>query len=122
MTTELAKRSLYEFPHPEKNGTENELEILPATDIFEDEDKFTLYFEIPGANSSTVTVEVANGILCVRAKSSLIRRGRPVVFHRDFQLARSIDVEKISAQTTDGVLTLQLPKSAQAKIHRIKVS
>ena len=38
-----------------------------------------------------------------------------------FGLIDAIDIENISAKTQDGVLTLTLPKSDRAKVHRITV-
>ena len=45
----------------------------------------------------------------------------PLLYKRSFQLSDAVDVENISAKTQDGVLTLTLPKSERAKVHRIQV-
>ena len=44
-----------------------------------------------------------------------------MLYKRSFQLSDAIDVENISARTQDGVLTVTLPKSERAKVHRITV-
>ena len=98
------------------------IEIMPLVDIIEDEHAMIMYFEIPGAKPEHVSVEVANRILSVDAKSCLTRKGREIVFKRCFQLSSSTDVSKIHAKTEDGVLTLTLPKSEEAKVHKIQVS
>lgn len=97
------------------------LEMIPATDIVDDEKETTVLLEVPGANAKTVTVEVKDQVLNVEAKSSLTRRGMPLVFKRSFQLSDAVDVEHIGAKTQDGVLCLTLPKSERAKVHRITV-
>ena len=97
-------------------------EVMPLADILECEDGVTMWFEIPGANSKTVTIEVRNKVLSVRAASTLRKGGRSILVRREFQLSDLIDVENISAKTADGVLTLVLPKCERAKVHRIKVS
>ena len=103
--------------------SENEIqEVMPLADILECEDGVTMWFEIPGANSKTVNIEVRNKVLSVRAESSLRKAGRRILFRREFQLSDLIDVENISAKTADGVLTLTLPKCERAKVHKIKVS
>ena len=97
-------------------------DVLAPADILEGEGAVASWFEVPGASSKTVDVEVRNRILSVSAESALRRGGRPVRYQREFQLSDVIDVEKITAETKDGVLTLTLPKSEQAKVHKIKGS
>ncbi|MBR1965646.1 MAG: Hsp20/alpha crystallin family protein [Lentisphaeria bacterium] len=98
------------------------IEILPLVDIIEDEHAMTMYFEIPGAKPENVSVEVANHILSIEAHSCLCRKGRQIVFRRCFQLGTSTDISKIHAKTNDGVLTVILPKSEDAKVHKIPIS
>lgn len=105
-----------------KNCSGEPVEIMPLVDIIEDEHAMIMYFEIPGAKAEHVSVEVANRILTVEAKSCLCRKNRPVLFRRCFQLNSSTDISKISAKTEDGVLTLTLPKSEDAKVHKIHVT
>ena len=101
---------------------DEQIEVRPVVDITENADGVTLCFEVPGANSKTVDVEVRYGVLYVTAKSSLRRRERPIVYKRAFQLSDSVDVENISAKTEDGLLTIVIPKSEKAKVHKIKVN
>lgn len=97
------------------------IEIMPLVDIIEDDHAMIMYFEIPGAKAENVSVEIANRILTIEAKSCLTRKGREVVFKRCFQLSNSTDAGKVHAKTEDGVLTLTLPKSEEAKVHKIQV-
>jgi len=97
------------------------LEIMPLVDIIDGTEGVDMWFEVPGANSGTVDVEVRNQVMSLEARSSLRRNGRPIVFRRSFQLSDGIDVTGITAKTQDGVLSLCLPKSAAAKVYKIKV-
>ena len=81
---------------------EETLEIMPLVDIL-------------------INIEVKEGVMTMTADSSLRRDGKKLVFKRVFQLADSVDVEKITAKTQDGVLTLNIPKSESARVHKIKV-
>ena len=99
-----------------------QIEVRPVVDITENAEGVSLCFEVPGANSKTVDVEVRYGVLYVTAKSSLRRRERSIVYKRAFQLSDSVDVENISAKTEDGVLTIEIPKSEKAKVHKIQVN
>ena len=60
--------------------------------------------------------------MSLNAESSLRRNGKRIVFKRRFQLSDGVDIEKISAKTQDGVLTLNIPKSEREKVHKIKVN
>ena len=42
-------------------------------------------------------------------------------FRRQFTLSRELDASRIEAQLRDGVLRLTIPKSEQARPHRIEV-
>ena len=97
------------------------IEVRPAVDILESENGLKIVFEVPGANSNTVSVEVENGILSMKAESAITKGGYPVRFTRAFQLSDAVDIEKITAKTCDGLLTLNLPKSARAAVHKIAV-
>ena len=105
----------------EVKKNEQYMEVLPAADIIDSEKNAVISLEVPGANSQTVTVEVKDQILSVEAKSSLTYHGIQLLYKRSFQLSDAIDVESISAKTQDGVLTVTLPKSERAKVHRIQV-
>lgn len=96
-------------------------EVRPAVDVTEENEGITIAFEIPGVNSKAVELGVKERVLSLIAKSTLTRRGMPVVYKRAFQLSDAVDVERITAKTQDGVLTLFLPKSEKAKVHRIQV-
>lgn len=100
---------------------ENAVELRPAVDVIESDKGVKIMFEVPGANSETIDVSVADGILTMQACSTLTRKGYPVCYRRAFQLSDMVDVAKISAKTKDGVLSLFLPKSERATVHRIKI-
>ena len=105
----------------EVKKNEQYMEALPAADIIDSEKEAVISLEVPGANSKTVAVEVKDQVLTVEAKSWLTYHGAPLLYKRSFQLSDAIDVESISARTQDGVLTVTLPKSERAKVHRITV-
>ena len=100
---------------------ENAVELRPAVDVSQEDCGVKIQFEVPGANADTIDVAVENGVLEMRACTTLKRNGYPVVYRRAFQLSDMVDVKGIQAKTADGILTLCLPKSERATIHRIKV-
>lgn len=105
----------------ETKKNEQYMEVLPAADIIDGEKNAVISLEVPGANAQSVTVEVKDRILSMEARSSLTYHGMQLLYKRSFQLSDAVDVDNISAKTQDGVLTVTLPKSERAKVHRIQV-
>ena len=100
---------------------ENAIEVRPAVDVLEEECGVKIMFEVPGANAQSIDVSVEDSVLTMKACTTLTRNGFPVWYHRAFQLSDMVDVKGIEAKTQDGILTLCLPKSERATVHRIKV-
>ena len=95
--------------------------VRPVADVTDEKDGVEICFEIPGASSDDITLEIKDKLLTLKACSSLHRRGMPVVYQRSFYLSDAVDTEKISAKASDGLLTLFLPKAESAKSHKIEV-
>ena len=123
MSTNKEKIAEEKTPAEETKPAEEieRVELRPAVDIIESEEGVCIFFEVPGANAKSVEVEVNDGVLYMTAKSTMTRNGRPILYKRAFQISDAVDVENITAKTTDGVLKLVLPKSEKAKVHKIKV-
>ena len=90
-----------------------------ATDIRESDKDFTIETELPGFGKSEIAVSVKEGVLTVKAEhqaktetddNGYIRRERSnASVERSFEVS-GVDAGAISAQFTNGVLTLTLPK------------
>jgi HSP20 family protein len=103
----------------------------PVADIFETDLALTVTMEMPGVDRSNVDVSVENDILTVegRVNFSKYEGLQPLYteynvghYVRSFQLSSKIEQEGISAQLSDGVMTLVLPKAEKAKARRISVA
>ena len=103
----------------------------PAVDIEEKEDAFVLNADLPGVNPKDLELEVHDGMLRIAGKreeaneekrEGVYRRERRAgSFERQFQLGAHVDASKIAAEYKNGVLTVTLPKSAEAKPRQIPV-
>ena len=90
-----------------------------ATDIKESDKDFTIETELPGFDKSEIAVSVKEGVLTVKAEhqsreeqddNGYIRRERSnASVERSFEVS-GVDAGAISAQFTNGVLKLTLPK------------
>jgi len=89
-----------------------------------------VHFDLPGADSSSIEIQVEQNALTVRAErffeeregDEVIVRERPTgVFSRQMFLGQHLDVEKIAANFDEGVLTLAIPVAETAKPRRIEI-
>lgn len=112
-------------------STQNGMTWAPAMDVLERENEIQCTFELPGLSPDDVEITVENGVLTVSGERKYEedkeqngtryterRYGR---FQRSFTLPEHVDSEQISAKFENGVLTLTLPKSAQARARRIQI-
>ena len=104
--------------------------FLPTTDIYETEDALTVVLEMPGVDRDNIEVNVENGVLTVEGKISFGKYEglQPIYseynigpYRRSFRLSSRVDQDNIRAELRDGVVSLVLPKAAEAKPRRIEV-
>ena len=115
------------------NGTPGMQSWVPPMDLEDQEDLIRVSFEIPGVNRDDVTVTVENGVLTLAGEKRFERTsgdeksGPQIVerrygrFERSLSLPQSVDADKVSAQYENGVLTLELPKSAESRKRKISI-
>jgi HSP20 family protein len=96
----------------------------PAVDIAEKENSYEITAEIPGLDASNLEIKLTNGTLTIKGekkeekeekkKDYYLSERRFGSFQRSFQVPEGVDVEKIDASFKNGVLTITLPKTADA--------
>jgi HSP20 family protein len=105
--------------------------FVPTTDIFETEDSLNVLVEMPGVEKGNVEISVKDRILTIEGRIDFQKYAgmNPVYteynignFHRRFSLSNKVDASKIRAEMRDGLLILTIPKSEEAKAHKIEVS
>ena len=102
-----------------------------ATDVTESDKDYRIAAEIPGMDERDVEVTVASGVLTMKGekkeeyeetKKDFYRSERSYgAFQRSFRLPEDIDPDKIEASLKKGVLTVVLPKTAEAQKKARKV-
>ena len=127
---ELAVREKREVATKEEKTVPGRF-FVPHTDVYETEDALTVVMEMPGVDRKDVEIELKDDVLRVEGKIDFAKYGgmEPVYteynvghFARSFALSDKVDQENIGAQLEDGVLTLTLPKVAEAKPRRIALT
>lgn len=104
--------------------------FVPATDVVETPDKFILVMDMPGVCADCAHVSIIHDELVVTGHVThgeddddyvLYREYDVGHYHRHFGLPATIDQSKIEAMISNGVLTVTLPKSEDAKPRRVPI-
>jgi HSP20 family protein len=102
----------------------------PRFDVRDDGDAFVLRAELPGIPAKNLELTLTGQVLKLRAARSVDVPEGFVAHRREraaFDLTRSIslptriDAERVSAEAKDGIVTVTLPKAAEAKPRNITV-
>jgi HSP20 family protein len=102
----------------------------PYTDIHETADAVVVTMEMPGVDKGAVDIRLDKGVLTIKGTVDAAKYEalKPIYseynvgnFIRTFTVSTKIDGAAISAGMADGVLTVTLPKAAEAVAKRIKV-
>jgi HSP20 family protein len=110
-------------------GTTARPAFMPM-DAWREGDSFRIEFDLPGVQPDSIDLDVERNVLTVRAErpgrqedgSELIAAERPRgVFSRQLILGDNLDLENITANYRDGVLTLAVPVAERAKPRKIAV-
>ena len=71
----------------------------PLTDVFEENKAVTIYVELPGEEKEDIQLNVAKGMVKIKAKN----------FYKRIEVPRNVDVEKAASKYNNGVLTITIP-------------
>lgn len=105
--------------------------VQPAIDVFETDASITLLADMPGVPRDQLEIQVEGDSLLIQGEAKpqiaadlepLWAEVRTPRFRRSFTLSRELDTSRIEANLKDGVLTLRIPKHAQAQPRRIQVN
>ena len=108
---------------------------LPAVNIKEDAEQFTLEIAVPGMKKSDFNVDVDNKVLSISSETQSEKTEKEEnytrrefgysSFKRTFTLPESVNADKIKATYKEGILAVVLPKKEEAKekpAKRIEIS
>jgi len=103
----------------------------PAMDVAESKDSITVTAELPGMTADDINISVQGNTLSITGekKEEAQDHGegyygserRFGIFRRDMVLPSDVDTDKVNAAYKDGVLTVKLSKTEQAKAKTVKV-
>jgi HSP20 family protein len=106
-------------------------EVADSPVSFEDQgEKFVFRADVPGLAEADLNINVSGNTLTLRGErkvdapegfSAHRRERRAYRFDRSYELPARVDAEKAAATLKHGVLTLTLPKAAEAQPRQIAV-
>lgn len=107
---------------------------LPPVSVSETSDELVMTAELPGMSEDDISIDLENNVLTISGQKNEVReegdeeRRYHVYersfgeFNRSFTLPRTVDPNKIQARYDNGVLTVKLPKVAEAKGRKIEIT
>ena len=116
---------------PARTGEVTAETVAPSLDIQDTEDKILVTADIPGVEKGDITLNVRGDMLEITAEKTkekeekgegYIRRERGYTkFYRRIPLPSEVDPNNVDAALKDGVLRIEMVKSALPELKKIEV-
>lgn len=116
----------------EAEGWLSQRTFFPTLDVYETDDAVVVEMDLPGVRPADVDVHVTEHVLTIRGERKCEERPasnvahkqerRRGVFSRSVSLPVPVREEKVTAEYRDGVLTVTLPKTSEARGRRVPVT
>lgn len=104
----------------------------PRVDILENERAYEIRAELPGVPREDVNIAVDNNVLTLSGERKLEKDVNKESYHRiervygaftrSFTLPTSVDTTRVEAKLEHGLLTVVVPKAAEAQPRKIEIS
>lgn len=113
----------------EVTGAARTPRLMPM-DAYRHGESYVLHFDLPGIDSESMEVTAENSVLTVRATrrhdgpegADYLVSERPTgSYSRQISLGEGLDLDNVSADYRDGVLTVTIPIAERAKPRRISI-
>ena len=104
----------------------------PSVDIEENDNEFIFHAELPGLDKKDVNITVKDNILTISGEKVNKHVEKNKNFHRlessygkfqrSFKLPQNINIDKIKADFSNGILHINVPIAEEAKPKEIQIS
>ena len=105
--------------------------LQPAMELVECDGEYRITAELPGMSTENVDIKMSDGTITIRGEKSeekkeekedyLVSERRYGEFQRTLSLPSGVDADAVSADFANGILTVTLPKTPEAKQKERKV-
>lgn len=103
----------------------------PLVNMYDDKERYVITAELPGMTKDKISITFADGVLTIAGnvepladvrKMTVVRQERAVGrFEKSLRLPAKVDQNRIGAAFCNGILTVTLPKSEEAKPKTIAI-
>lgn len=106
-------------------------EWLPMLDILESKGEYIIKVELPGIDPKEIEISLTNDLLTIKGEKKQEKGEEEAIifsertfgpFNRTVRLSRPVQSDKINASFKNGLLTITLPKTEEAKKKEIKIN
>ena len=104
----------------------------PRVDVEETDKEIVVKADLPGVDPKAVEITVQDGVLTVRGEKGEEKEDKKKNYHRVERFAGSFyravslppgtDAEKVVASSSNGVITITIPKKAEAQPKKIAIT
>ena len=98
----------------------------PGYEINESDDTYSISMDIPGVKSSDISAQLENNgrVLHVSGGRKMERDGTvtETKFEKRFTIGENVDTKKLTADLSDGVLTVSAPKLVKKEAEPMKIA
>jgi HSP20 family protein len=122
---ESLSASPVEFPAAE------DVAFAPPVDVTENKEEVVVVAELPGVKKEDVKISLEKGLLTIGGKRGgetlagdargLLREQQKGAFSRTVRLPYEVNAAGVTAELSDGLLRIVLPKAEAARAHEITV-
>jgi len=104
--------------------------LTPPVDVVEDSGGITLYADLPGVSRDKLSLNIEAQTITIDAESAMplpdgLQPSHTEVglarFRRAFTLSNELDSENVSAEFSQGVLRLRIPKASHAQPRKVEI-
>ena len=121
------------MPHPPSHRQDRlrSAGVFPAINVSEDAESVYVRAELPGIEADDLEITMENDTLTISGERKPAAADESVSYHRrerewgafrrSLALQTRVDSAKVQARYTDGILTVILPKAAEARPKQITI-
>lgn len=105
--------------------------ISPSVDLSETDDAFQIRMDVPGMKPDEINIEVSGSTIRISGEHKEEKEEKGKTYHRIerrsgsfarvLPLPAAVKEDKVNAECKDGVLTVTLPKTEEAKTRTVKI-
>jgi HSP20 family protein len=102
-----------------------------AYDFYEKDGNYVVKAELPGVNKDDISVTMEDDVITISGKKEtkredegdnyFVRESSSGSFSRSFRLPSAVDAEKVDATFKDGVLTVTMKPTGEAKGNKVEI-